>query len=356
MAETTPPAQVGGSEGSPRRRRPLRNALIGLVACLVLLALVGAGVSWYLQDRLVDNVDRVDDAFTGLENRPAPSSGGALNILLMATDRRSDLPTTGEEAQAPTWLPGRQNSDALMVLHVDADREGASIVSIPRDSWVTIPGRGASKVNAAFSMAGPSLAVETVESITDLRIDHLAVVDWSGFRALTDELGGVTVTVPQTVHDPLRDKTWEAGEHRLDGDDALRYVRQRYGLPAGDLDRVKRQQNVLRALMHQTLASGATRNPVKAYGILDTLTDHLTVDAEWTTGDMRDLVLSMRGLRASDVVFTTAPVRGLGREGDESVVYLDRDKGRELWGAVREDRAQEWLEANPGAELPSSVS
>ncbi|KAA1422776.1 LytR family transcriptional regulator [Mumia zhuanghuii] len=338
-----------------RRRHTLRKVLLGLLACLVVLALALGGTAWYLQERLVGQVDRVEDAFSGLENRPAPAKGDGVNILVMGTDRRSDEPTTGDDAEAPAWLPGEQRTDSLMVLHVDADREGASIVSIPRDSWVTIPGYGQNKINAAFSIAGPSLAVATVEQLTDLRIDHIAIVDWDGFRELTDELGGVEVVVPETVHDSARNKTWEAGKHRMNGDEALLYVRQRYGLAGGDFDRIKRQQNFLRALMRQTLSSDTLASPTKAYGVLDAVTKHLTVDAEWTTGDMRGLLISLRSLRAADVAFTTAPVRGTGREGAQSVVRLDRDKGRELWGAVREDRADEWVEAH-GAGLPASVS
>ncbi|MBW9210767.1 LCP family protein [Mumia sp. zg.B21] len=363
--EPTPTTDDGGARADDRAgaepstttrpggRRTLRRVLIGLVACLLVLALALAGGAWYLQDRLVGQVDRVDDAFTGLENRP-PAKGDSVNVLLLGTDRRSDEPTTGDDAAAPTWLPGEQRSDSLMVLHIDGDREGASIVSIPRDSWVTIPGHGANKINAAFSFAGPSLAVETVEQLTNLRMDHIAIIDWEGFRALTDELGGVTVTVPEDVYDSARDKTWEAGERRMDGEEALLYVRQRYGLPSGDFDRIKRQQNVIRSLMSQTLSGDTLSSPTKAYGVLSTVTKHLTVDSEWSTGDMRSLVLSMRNLRAGDVTFTTVPVKGTGRKGKQSVVRLDRDKGRELWGAVAEDRATEWVEANGGA-LPRSV-
>jgi anionic cell wall polymer biosynthesis LytR-Cps2A-Psr (LCP) family protein len=141
----------------------------------------------------------------------------------------------------------------------------------------------------------------------------------------------------------------------MNGEEALLYVRQRYGLTGGDFDRIKRQQNFLRALMRQTLSGETMSSPTTLYGVLNSVTKHLTVDSEWTTGDMRSLVLSLRSMRAGDVTFTTVPVKGTGREGKQSVVRLDRDKGRELWGAIREDRAAEWVEANGGG-LPASVS
>ena len=120
-----------------------------------------------------------------------------------------------------------------MILHIDADREGASLISIPRDSWVNVPGYGHNKINAAFSLAGPSLAVETVEDLTGVRIDHLAVVDWEGFRSLIDTVGGVTVTVPRTVEDPHNDVVWTKGRHPLNGAAGADLLRQRYGLPDG---------------------------------------------------------------------------------------------------------------------------
>jgi len=262
-------------------KRPVRRRRRILLAALVTLAImVGApvAVGLYLGHQLNANVTRLHGMFPPAVGRPVhPSTGpaaDAMNILLMGSDRRSDVPTTGDAAEAPAWVVGEQRSDTMMVLHVDADRQGASVISIPRDSWVDVPGQGPAKINAAYSLGGPALAVATVEKLTGVRIDHVAVVDWDGYKAMINTLGGVDVTIPRTVHDSYRDKTWTAGTHHLDGAEALLYARERAGLPGGDLDRVQRQQAVLRALSRSARAVAAS--PTAVYGLLKTLTRRST--------------------------------------------------------------------------------
>jgi LCP family protein required for cell wall assembly len=232
----------------------------------------------------------------------------------------------------------------MMVLHIDADRRGASVISIPRDSWVDVPGHGTAKINAAFSWGGPALAVAAVEELTGVRMDHVAIVDWDGYKAMIDALGGVDVQIPATVHDSYRHKTWKAGTHHLDGAQALLYARERSGLPQGDLDRTQRQQAVLRALSRT--AGERASSPTGVYQLLDALTQHLTVDSRWTGSAMARLAFSLRGLGPSDVKYLNIPVTGTGMVGDQSVVFVDRDTGRGLWSAVREDRMTQWAEAN----------
>ena len=341
------------------RHRSKHHRALVLLSVLGVIVLASTASAYYLEQRLVAPIVRIEDVFTDLENRPPKPSEGpaaeALNILLLGTDRRSEEPTTGDDAGAPTWVPGAQRTDAMLLLHVDGDREGATVISLPRDSWVTVPGYGENKINAAFSYGGPSLAVATVEQLTHVRIDHLAVIDWDGIRDLTDELGGVTVTIPETVYDSARDITWTAGEHHLDGQAALDYVGQRYGLPGGDLDRASRQQNFLRSLMVDTLSRVQNAGPSGVYQLLSVLTRHLSVDAEWETRDMAGLAWSLRGLDDDEVAFLTVPVAGLGWEGPQSVVHLDLAAGRRLWTAVREDRVADWLRAHPDVPLGETV-
>ena len=342
-------------EPPPRdRRRTVRRALLAALLFLVVLA-VGLGtLVIVVQAKLSGQVHRIDDVFTGLDNRPerAPGAAGeAMNILVMGTDRRSDVPTTGTDAEAAEWIPGAQRTDTIMILHIDADRQGAALISIPRDSWVHVPGHGMNKVNAAFSLAGPALAVETVERMTGVRIDHLAVVDWEGLRNITDALGGVTLTVPRTIADPANDVVWTQGRQTLSGAQALLYVRQRYGLPNGDLDRVRRQQAYLLGLMRSSLRELGSKSPFSIYDLLDAVTSNISVDRHWTIGSMRALLLDLRDMRGSDLDLLTVPVSGFGYEGAQSVVYLDWAANSGLWNAIYRDELDRWRAAHPSAAL-----
>jgi LCP family protein required for cell wall assembly len=333
--------------------RYARRAVLGLVACVAVLALTGLAGAIYV-DHQLGQVHRIHGVFDGIGPRPyRPTSGPAaeaVNVLLLGTDRRSDVATTGSAAPARAWVPGEQRSDAMMLVHVAADRSTVTVVSLPRDSWVDVPGYGMAKINAAYSYGGASLAVRTVERLTDIRLDHLAVVDWTGFRDLTDAVGGVTVRVPQTVHDSARDITWTAGVHHLDGQQALDFVGQRYGLTGGDLDRVRRQQEVLGKLAQATL--GMREDPRLALDFVRMLTEHVSVDDRWSSRDLATLAWSLRHVGDDDVRYLTAPVADLGWEGDQSVVHLDARAGDTLWRAIRDDRLEGWAGRHPESDTP----
>lgn len=358
-----PPDESAGAgvlAGAPRRTDRSRDlrALGWLLGCVALLVVSAFGaVAW--AGTLVPQVDRIEGAFAGLENRPAAVTGpaaAALDVLVLGTDRRSDVPTTGEDAAAAAWEPGAQRSDSMMLVHVDADRRGVSVVSLPRDAWVEVPGHGPAKINAAYSYGGVPLAVETFETLTGVRVDHVAVVDGDGFAALTDAAGGVTVEVPETVTDRARDVTWEAGTHHLDGAAALDYVGQRYGLPRGDLDRARRQQAVLRTVLSDLLRTGMRSDPALLGDFVDTVLAHVSVDEEWSAASIAALAVSLRDLRSADIRFLVAPVASFGQEGDQSVVRLDDELGGELWTSVRDDRLDGWLAQHPDSETPETVS
>ncbi|MGW4647751.1 LCP family protein [Kitasatospora sp. NPDC004289] len=331
----------------PRRRRGRRLLLITLVA---LLLVVGGctGTVYWTAEHYASSVARIPGAFPTVaesaQPKPVPNSGQT--FLLVGLDARTD-PTA--KAKAPVWKAGAARSDTMMLLHVSADRKGASLVSLARDTWVDVPGHGKAKLNAAYAYGGPALMVETIQNLTGIRIDHLAVIDWNGFRSLTDAVGGVDITIPQTIEGKGEARQWDAGTHHMDGATALLYVRERYGLPGGDLDRTRRQQYFLRALMQQTLESGTLGNPGKLRGLLGAVGEVVSVDDRLSNSDLYELAWSMRGLRGDGVRFMNAPFGGFGDEGGQSVVYLDRRAAEPLWEAMRNDRMAEYLAEHPGS-------
>lgn len=208
-----------------------------------------------------------------------------------------------------------------MLLRISGDRSNAQVISIPRDSWVTIPGRGKNKINAAYAFGGPSLLIQTVEALTNVRADHFGAIDFAGFKTMTDALGGVDVAVKQQTSS--RGVTFTQGINHLNGDQALIYVRQRYELAGGDFDREQRQQNYLRAMLTATSQDNLLGNPGKLDAFIRALTGSVSVDDKLSSQDLVTLSYSSRNLRPESFAFLTAPVTGTGMEGDQSVVYLD---------------------------------
>ena len=335
-----PPAQ--------RRRRGLRG-LVYLLIGVVVIVLLAAGGVFVLTQKLGDQVGRYPNVFAGLDQGARPAAGGGQTFLLMGTDSRSSVATTGQDAAAPDFVFGAQRSDAIMLATVAADQRTASVVSIPRDSWVDVPGYGMNKINAAYSFGGPTLLIRTIENLTRVRVDHFAVIDFAGFQQMTDAVGGIDVTIPQATSDMRSD--FAAGPQHLDGQQALNYVRQRYNLPGGDFDRVRRQQNALRALVRSALSRGNLSSPTRAYDTVNTITQHVGVDDTLSNTNLATLAFGLRDLRASDIAFLTAPNRGTGMEGDQSVVYLDTQADDDLWFAVNNDQVAQWVATRPGAQL-----
>jgi len=333
---------------------------LSIIAVLVAGAAIGVQV---LQSRLNSNIERIGDPFAALPSRPAaptpsaaassaPSDAKPVNILMVGSDSRI---SAGDPNQ---WSYGGQRTDAIMLVHIPADRSGAYLFSIPRDSWVDIPGHGQAKINAAFSWGGPALLIQTVEQLTNVRIDHLAITDFDSFKALTDELGGVEITAPKDVYDNGTLVT-QAGTHLLTGDQALTYVRERHGLARGDFDRVQRQQNWMRAIMATAQSQGTLTNPAALLSLLTTVTKSVAVDTGFTFDEMKSLGLSMRSVRSANVSFHTVPVTGTGTSADgQSTVVLNRAAFDPLMVAIANDAVAPYLLAHPndGDTLSTVVS
>ena len=344
---------VNGADRTPEAppsRSHRRRWVLVLAAVLVLV--VPLGLATAVGYHLSANLTRVDGVFEGRTDRPttSPRADGATNILVVATDAGAVAPTG-----AGTPLAEAADSDTLMLLHLDAARRAATVVSIPRDTVVEVPGHGEDRLGAAFALGGPRLAVETVEHLTGVRVDHLAIIDWSRFGALVDAAGGITVDVPKTVVDPASGITWTQGRHRLDGPQAVQYVRQAEGLPEGELGRIARQHLILRATMEEALQQEMRKQPWLLYRFLDTVTRNLAVDDTWSVLDMGALVVSLRDFRSAHIAFLTMPVDAVPGEDGEVGVRPAVPQDRALWRALAEDRMDEWLAGHPDLLTPKVV-
>jgi LCP family protein required for cell wall assembly len=351
------------------RSAPAKRSFMGrhkaLTALVVLVSMLGAlvlGAVLFVNSKLAQ-IQHVDISALPDSQRPPRATGAAgdaLNILLAGVDNGNG-PSVADAWKQHDWVPGEHRSDTIMFLHISADRKQSYVLSVPRDSYVTIYDQngnpaGKHKINAAFSLYGPSAYVSTMEHLTGIRMDHLAVIDWNGFEDLTNALGGVRIYIPATVYDSSQKITWSKGYHYMYGDEALSYVRTRHGLAGGDFDRIKRQQNFIRVLMNGLLDKGLLTHPQELSSALSAVTKNLTVDSGWSNSNLRGLAFALRGMHAADVTFLTAPLAADWNHyvsGDGDVVLLDPARDGELWRAVSGDRLSEYLSTHTSSQLPS---
>jgi LCP family protein required for cell wall assembly len=332
------------------RRHSLLTALLSIVTVLAL----AVGVFAYMLNHSLSNIERVPVTLNE-SVRPSPDNNEALNILLLGADAGSARnPGTNsilEDAASGKWPTGKYRSDATMLVHISADRKSTYVASIPRDSYVPVYDdtgrkRQSTKINAALSLYGPSGAISTVENLTGLRIDHLAMVDWDGFEDITNALGGVKIT------------TASEGTRKLNGKEALDYVRVRKTLPGGDFGRVKRQQNFLRSILIATIDKGTLTNPLKLRSTVNAITKNMAVDEGWSNSGIRGLVFSMRSTRPENITFMTIPTNGTGSDPVAgSIVNVDYELSDQLFAAMRDDSVADFVSSNPDLLLgaPESV-
>ncbi len=341
------PASAPRRRGFFRRHRAL-TVLTALVAAVVIS--LGA-VAFYINHE-IGNIPRVRIAIPD-KDRPAAPSGkykSSMNILLAGADNGDDKGESIAQTVANgTWHPGVHRSDTIMVLHLTADRKHAYLISVPRDTYTNVDGYGMQKINAAFSFGGPSLYVQTLEQFSGLRMKHLAIIDWNGFRDVSNALGGVRVYVSENSYNSSHQVRWTKGWQTIKGERALEYVRTRHGLQGGDFDRIQRQQNFMRAMLAQLASRGTLTNPVKFKDSLHAITGNLTVDDELGNGDIRSLAWSLRRLRPKDITFLTTPMKRFDSNEAGSVIIPDLAKTAELFGDVATDDLAEYVQKYGGA-------
>jgi LCP family protein required for cell wall assembly len=308
-----------------RRRRWLVRLAVALVTVAVLVTVTGVGLYQYYQHRIT----HVGLSFPPDYQRPA-ALAGSVNYLLIGSDSREG---TGGQYNS-SGLSSGQNSDTQILAHLDANGS-ATLVSFPRDTDVSIPayldGTGIrhpashNRMNAAFHLGGPSLLIQTVESLTRIRVDHFIEVDLAGFKQITDAVGGIDVCLKASptaetglddlghpfratnLDDPFTGFHGHPGTLHLDGEQALAFVRQRHGLPNGDLDRIKRQQLFLAAAYRQATASSVLLDPARVLPLLNAATGALTTDTGTGLNDLRGLLERLHALDAGRIHLQTVP-------------------------------------------------
>ncbi|MCX5257982.1 LCP family protein [Streptomyces canus] len=333
-----------------RRPRVLKAVGLTLAGTLVLGCAAAGWAYWHLNS----NIKSVDINSALGDDRPAkptptpsasqeaPLPTEAVNILVLGSDSRS-----GKENQA---LGGGSStgarSDTAMVVHIDAGRTAATVVSIPRDTLVTRPScplesGGPTSVaygamfNSAYSVGGPVCAVKTVESITDVRMDHYIEIDFSGFAKLVDALGGVTVTTDEDIDDDDSHLTLKAGTHHLNGKRALAFARTRHGIGDGsDLGRIGLQQKLVKALLEQISSTNLLTSPTKLYSVADAITGSLTTDTGLDSlTELMSLGESLKGLSSDEAKTVTMPV--VTAPSNPNRVVAKEPAASELWESLR---------------------
>lgn len=307
----------------PRKRHTVRNVLFVFLGLFLVAALVAAGYVYNLASTFNNSTQKIETAFPAESNRPteAPEDKHpgpeAVNILLMGSDSRGSMGNLRDND------PTGQRSDTLMLMHIPPDRENVYVMSIMRDLWVEIPGHGMNKINSALSLGGIPLTVQTIEGMLDDRIDHVAVIDFQGFKGLTNALGGVKVDVPYSFS--TDDHDFQAGPMTLEGEQALDFVRERKAFSDGDYQRVANQQIFVKGIMSEFLNAKTLTNPGRVNDVVSNFAPYISVDNELSAGRVANLALSLRGVRGNDIEMFTLPTKGVGTSPDgQSIVVQDK--------------------------------
>jgi LCP family protein required for cell wall assembly len=320
--------------GGARPRRPRRwGRRIGVVLLVLVVLLVGLGV-WV--DSQLTRVDALPD----YEGRPAATPGA--DWLIVGSDSRQGLDATRRRQLGTGQAAGRR-ADTMMLLHIPRGTGKPTLVSLPRDSYVPIPGRGRNKLNAAYAFGGPQLLARTVEQVTGIRLDRYMEVGFDGFASVVDSVGGVQICPKTAMRDPMAGLDVKAGCQLAGSRTALAYVRARHS-GRGDLDRVQRQQEFLSSLVDKATSPWVLLNPFKSIPLLRTGTQAVAVDQAAHFWNLIRFPFAMRGIASGNGVATTVPVAGgASISGVGSVVQWDREKALALFEALKHDQPVDGL-------------
>ncbi|MFG1709933.1 LCP family protein [Nonomuraea sp. M3C6] len=326
------------SKGDPRpRRNPLTP--MGWVSVALTFVLVAACLGAYAYYRRLEaSIPR--EAINVGASRPPET--GALNVLLVGSDSRDgDNKKYGAKSQGLG-----ERTDTIMMLHISPNRDKATMISFPRDSMVMIPEcqsrtggvlpGGLRQINSAFNDGGINCTIKTLESLTNIKINHFVKVDFTGFKGIVDAIGGIEICLPKPVNDPKSKLVLGAGKHVVSGEQALGYVRTRYALGDGsDLSRIQRQQVFLTKVLEKVTGGGLLTNPAKLNGFLEAATAAVTVDEGLTLDRMLEIARSVSGLTAKELKGITVPTEPY--PADKNRVQFSQPAAGDFFENVRSD-------------------
>ncbi|MDR1711096.1 MAG: LCP family protein [Propionibacteriaceae bacterium] len=316
------------SQAAKKKRRWWIPLCLSLSLLLVAAGCV-TGWGWYTLNSALDKITRdpalvVDRAgYT-----PAPETAqGPLNIVIMGSDARSE----DEDGR----------SDVLLIAHFNAARDKLYLISLPRDLYVDIPNFGMNKINAAYALGGSPLVIATLQELLGIGTDHTVVIDFEGFIAATEAIGGVTFN--NRIESASKGYTFPKGKITLEGKALLAYVQQRKGLPDGDLDRTERHRTVLRAIFLKIATPQTLTNPEAMMSLANNVGGYLTVDSRLTNGEIIRLASTLHIDAGEDIVSLQAPVAAFERNEAGAVDIVHEERMAELATAVQDDTLDEYV-------------
>src|SRR6478609_9154556 len=315
----------GGGPNPAKRKRPVRRVLAVVAAVLAALLIWLIAVPVYAWSR----IDRVDDVPSG--DRPANQPG--TTFLLVGSDSREGL-TKAEKKKLGTGSTAGQRTDTIMILSIPPSGKPA-LISIPRDSYVPIPGNGTNKINAAYAFGGPELLVETVELNTGLRIDAYTEIGFGGFVNVIDALGGIEMCLPKAIKDKDSHLNLKKGCQTLSGTNALGYVRMRKADPLGDLGRVQRQRQMLAAIAKEAASPLTVVSPARYWNLSTATADAVSIGEDTTFFEMAKMANAMRKVSGGQGFTLTVPVADPGASTPVgSAVLWDEEEAKAMFADV----------------------
>ncbi|MCI2417217.1 LCP family protein [Saccharopolyspora sp. K220] len=322
-----PPVDDLPPQPPPRKKRHWGRRIGIAVAVLVLLL---GGLVIYFDSTLQRTAAL---SFDG----QAPDSAGT-NWLLVGSDSREGLDEAQREQLSAGDAAGRR-TDSMMLVHIPSGGGQPALISLPRDSYVNIPGHGRTKLNSAFSFGGPQLLAQTIEQATGVHIDHYAEIGFGGFSDLVNAVGGVDICLDQPMNDDMANVHLQAGCQELDGPTALGFVRARYSLQGGDLERAENQRKLLGALVKKATSPTTLFNPFRLFPLASGASKTFLVNDGDHLWHLASLALAMGDISGGQGVTTSVPFGRFGQDSDGgSVVVWDKDGASRMFEAVANDQ------------------